>query len=150
MKLKRSLFITALGLSILGSATGASAAETEGLVNSQETSFTQEPDGTGSTILAKNKVRMSLSTYNPILSTNYAVAKSSSDKIQDYIYARAKTFNGDGSLIKTKSASSTKTDYIVVKTLNDSTYFRNDFAIGTHTFKLKGYKTVNGQTKAYW
>ncbi|WP_377436193.1 hypothetical protein [Peribacillus sp. YIM B13477] len=55
---------------------------------------------------------MSLSTYNPILSTNYAVAKSSSDKIQDYIYARAKTFNGDGSLIKTKSASSTKADYI--------------------------------------
>ncbi|MCM3168075.1 hypothetical protein [Peribacillus frigoritolerans] len=94
MKLKRSLFITALGLSILGSATGESAAETEGLVNSQETSFT--------------------------------------------------------SLIKTKSASSTKTDYIGVKTLNDSIYFRNDFAIGTHTFKLKGYKTVNGQTKAYW
>ncbi|MFJ5751225.1 hypothetical protein ACIP97_21990 [Peribacillus frigoritolerans] len=60
MKLKRSLFITALGLSILCSATGASAAETEGLVNSQETSFTQEPDGTGSTILAKNKVLMSL------------------------------------------------------------------------------------------
>lgn len=53
-------------------------------------------------------------------------------------------------LIKTKSASSTKTDYIGVKTLNDSIYFRNDFAIGTHTFKLKGYKTVNGQTKAYW
>lgn len=100
--MKRSLFITALGISILGSATVASAAETEGLVNSQETSFTQEPDGTGSTILAKNKVRMSLSTYNPIISTNYAVAKSSSDKIQDYIYARAKTFNGDGSLIKTK------------------------------------------------
>ncbi|MCD1162052.1 hypothetical protein LQF35_17115 [Peribacillus sp. N3] len=42
---------------------------------------------------------MSLSTYNPILSTNYAVAKSSSDKIQDYIYARAKTFNGDGSFM---------------------------------------------------
>lgn len=53
MKLKRSLFITALGLSILCSAIGASAAETEGLVNSQETSFTQEPDGTGSTILGK-------------------------------------------------------------------------------------------------
>ncbi len=57
---------------------------------------------------------------------------------------------GDGSLIKTKSASSTKADYIGVKTLNGSTYFRNDFAIGTHTFKHKGYKTVNGQTKAYW
>ncbi|CAN7603854.1 hypothetical protein LJR015_001485 [Peribacillus frigoritolerans] len=41
------IYITALFLSILGSATGASAAETEGLVNSQETSFTQEPDGTG-------------------------------------------------------------------------------------------------------
>lgn len=49
--------MTALGLSILGSATGASAAETEGLVNLQETSFTQEPDGTGGTILAKNKVQ---------------------------------------------------------------------------------------------
>ncbi|MFF2289969.1 XoxI protein [Peribacillus butanolivorans] len=148
--LKRSLLITALGLCILSSTTGASAAETEGLVNSQEKSFTQEPDGTGGSILAKNKVHMNLKTYNPLLTSTYAVAKSSSDKKQDYIYARAKTFNGNGSLIKTNSASSTKADYIGVKTLNGSTYFRNDFAIGTHTFKLKGYKTINGQTKAYW
>lgn len=40
-----------------------------------------------------------------------------------------------GSLIKTKSVSSTKADYIGVKTLNGSTCLRNDFAIGTHTLK---------------
>ncbi|MBK5446906.1 MULTISPECIES: hypothetical protein [unclassified Peribacillus] len=150
MKLKRSLLITALGLSILSSATGASAAETEGLVNSQEKSFTQVPDGTGGSILAKNKVHGKLTTHSPFGGGAYAVAKSSSNKIQDYIYARAKTFNGDGSLIKTNSASSKKADYIGVKTMNGTAYFGNDWAVGTHIFKLKGYKDITGQTKAYW
>lgn len=142
--------VTALGLAILGSTTGASAAETEGLVNSQEKSFTQEPDGTGSSILATNKVKGRLDVYKPPLRSSYAVAKSSANRMQDYIYARAKTYNGDGSLIKSKSASATKADYIGVKTMNGTVYFGNDFAIGTHTFKLKGYNTINGQTKAYW
>ncbi|MGN7397552.1 hypothetical protein [Peribacillus frigoritolerans] len=150
MKLKRSLMITALGLAILGSATGASAAETEGLVNSQEISFTQVPDGTGSSILATNKAKGRLDVHSPPLRSTYAVAKSSANRLQDYIYARAKTYNGDGSLIKSKSASATKADYIGVKAMNGTLYSSNDWAIGTHIFKLKGYKTITGQTKAYW
>jgi hypothetical protein len=82
--------------------------------------------------------------------STYAVAKSSANRLQDYIYARAKTYNGDGSLIKSKSASATKADYYGVKTMNGTFYSLNDFVIGTHIFKLKGYKTITGQTKAYW
>ncbi len=81
--------VIALGSAILVSTTGAYAAETEGLVNSQEKSFTQEPD-----ILAKNKVKGRLDVHSPPLST-YAVAKSSANRLQGYIYAQAKTYNGD-------------------------------------------------------
>ncbi|MGE6613125.1 hypothetical protein ACQKFG_21860 [Peribacillus sp. NPDC076916] len=88
--MKRSSMVIALGSAILVSATGAYAAETEGLVNSQEKSFTQEPD-----ILAKNKVKGRLDVHSPPLMSTYAVAKSSANRLQGYIYAQAKTYNGD-------------------------------------------------------
>ncbi|MEY8189569.1 hypothetical protein AB4X15_07820 [Peribacillus simplex] len=87
--------VIALGSAIIVSATGACAAETEDLVNSQEKSFTQEPDGTGSSILAKNKVKGRLDVHSPPLMRTYAVAKSSANRLQGYIYAQAKTYNGD-------------------------------------------------------
>ncbi|USK76646.1 XoxI protein [Peribacillus frigoritolerans] len=118
------------------------------MVNSQEISFTQVPDGTGSSILAKNKAKGMLDVHSPPLRSTYAVAKSSANRLRDYIYARAKTYNGDGSLIKSKSASATKADFIGVKAMNGTSL--DDSAIGTHIYKLKGYKTITDQTKASW
>ncbi|WP_342615398.1 hypothetical protein [Peribacillus frigoritolerans] len=88
--MKRSSMVIALGSAISVSATGACAAETEDLVNSQEKSFTQEPD-----ILAKNKVKGRLDVHSPPLMSTYAVAKSSANRLLGYIYAQAKTYNGD-------------------------------------------------------
>ncbi|MGG4266437.1 hypothetical protein [Peribacillus simplex] len=85
--MKRLLMITVLGLSILCSTTGASAAETEVLLDSDAMLSIQQTDGTGST------------------SANAAKLKGFSTVKEDYIYAQAKTFNGDGSLIKTNSQS---------------------------------------------
>ena len=52
--------------------------------------------------------------------------------------------------MKSTSASASKADYIGVKAMNGTIYSLNDWAVGTHIFKLKWYKTITGQTKAYW
>ena len=43
--------------------------------------------------------------YILLFGNPYAVAKSNSTTTEDYVYAKARTFNGDGSLVNTKSNS---------------------------------------------
>ncbi|USK32119.1 XoxI protein [Bacillus sp. F19] len=151
MKMKKSLISTTLGLSILCFGTGASAAENDALVDSDVTQSIKQaenPNLIGTMAAPTNSSRTD--TYSPFLGGTYAVSKSSSTATEDYIYARARTFNGDGALINSKSASANKTTYICARADNGTIYFGNDWALGNHTYKLSGYKDVVHETKAYW
>ncbi|KWW22123.1 XoxI protein [Peribacillus simplex] len=152
MQFKKSLIITVLGLSIVGFSTGASAANNDGLVDSEVTQSNKQADNTNliSGRAAKPSNSSRIDVYKPLLGKTYAVAKSSSTVKEDYIYAKARTFNGDGALIKSNSTSAKKTTYTSVRADNGTIYSGNDWAIGNHTYKLKGYKDINHETKAYW
>lgn len=117
MQFKKSLIITVLGLSILGFSTGASAANNDGLVDSEVTQSNKQADNTNliSGRAAKPSNSSRIDVYKPLLGKTYAVAKSSSTVKEDYIYAKARTFNGDGALIKSNSTSAKKQPILVLE-----------------------------------
>ena len=88
-----------------------------------------------------------IGVYTPFLVT-YTVAKSKSTTTEDYVYAKARTFNGDGSLVNTKVIVQ-KSSFVSATATNTSIYYGDD-AIGNHTYKLSGYNDVNHETKAFW
>lgn len=102
------------------------------------------------TVAAAPKNDSNISVYTPFFGNPYAVAKSKSTTTEDYIYAKARTFNGDGSLVNTKSNNAKKSSYVSATATNTSFYYGDDYAIGNHTYKLNGYNDVNHETKASW
>ncbi|PEY98181.1 XoxI protein [Bacillus sp. AFS018417] len=151
MKMKKPLIATVMGLSLLCFGTGASAAETDGVVDSDVIqSNKQAKPGMISTMAVPSNTS-NTNTYTPFGGGTYAVSSSSSTTLEDYIYAKCRTFNGtDGSLINSNSASANRSSYISAKANNGTIYFANDWAIGNHTYKLSGYNDVVHETKAYW
>lgn len=102
------------------------------------------------TVAAASKNDSNISVYTAFFGNPYAVAKSKSTTTEDYIYAKARTFNGDGSLVNTKSNNAKKSSYVSATATNTSVYYGDDYAIGNHTYKLNGYNDVNHETKASW
>ncbi|CJC50627.1 Uncharacterised protein [Streptococcus pneumoniae] len=102
------------------------------------------------TVVAAPKNDSNISVYTPFFGNPYAVAKSNSTTTEDYVYAKARTFNGDGSLVNTKSNSAKKSSFVSATATNTSIYYGDDYAIGNHTYKLSGYNDVNHETKAFW
>lgn len=150
MKIKKTIIATVMGLSLLCFGTGASAVENDELIDSDVTqSYKQPKPGTVST-MAKSTNRSTVNTYNSIFDGAYAIAKSTSTTIEDYIYVRCRTFNGDGTLLKSTPKSKNKSSSVSATAANGTTYIGNDWAIGNHTYKLSGYNDVVHETRANW
>ncbi|PFE10614.1 XoxI protein [Bacillus cereus] len=157
MKLKKPLITTALGLSILsfGVTNNASADEinTENKPTIVDSNSIQDSKKSENIFLKDSKApnnTSTVTTYAPLFSDPYAVAKSSSTVTEDYIYAKARAFNSNGSLISTNSNSANKSSFVSATANNSSIYYGGHYAIGNHTYKLSGYSDVNHETKAYW
>lgn len=150
MKFKKPIIAATLGLTLLCFGTGASAAEQDtDLVDSDISQNFKEPVNPINTYATPENTSRT-ETHFPFLQTPYAISKSSSTTIEDYIYAKCRTFNGDGSLIKSTTQDAKKASYVSAKAMNSTYYVGNDYAIGNHTYKLSGYKDVVHETKAYW
>ncbi|WP_242255948.1 XoxI protein [Bacillus cereus group sp. BfR-BA-01379] len=158
MNMKKSLAVATLGLAVLGfgftnnaSATEVGTADKQPvLVDSDTVQSAKTSNVPSLTVAAAPKNDSNISVYTPFFGNPYAVAKSKSTTIEDYIYAKARTFNGDGSLVNTKSNSAKKSTYVSATATNTSIYYGDDYAIGNHTYKLNGYNDVNHETKASW
>ncbi|WJE23240.1 XoxI protein [Bacillus cereus] len=158
MKIKKSLAVATLGLSVLGFGftSNASAAEVDAadkqpvLVDFDEVQTAKTSTNPGLVVAAAPNNSSNTTVYTPFLGNPYSVSKSSSSTTEDYIYAKSRTFNGDGSLINSKSNSANKSSYVSATATNSSVYYGDDYAIGNHTYKLSGYNDVNHETKAYW
>ncbi|MDP7991972.1 XoxI protein [Bacillus sp. MHSD_36] len=158
MKIKKSLAVATLGLSVLGFGftSNASAAEVDKadkqpvVVDFDVVQTAKTSNIPGLVVAAAPTNTSNTTVYTPFLGNPYAVSKSSSSSTEDYIYARSRTFNGDGSLINSKSASANKSSFVSATATNSSIYYGDDYAIGNHTYKLSGYNDVNHETKAYW
>lgn len=150
MKIKKPLIATVMGLSLLCFGTGASAAENDGLIDSGVTqSYKKSKPGTVS-IMAAPTNTSTTKVYNHLFDGAYAVSKSSSTAIEDYIYVRSRTFDGPGTLLNSKTSSAYKSSSVSATAKNGSTYIANDWAIGNHTYKLSGYNDVVHETRADW
>lgn len=83
----------------------------------------------------------------------FAVAKSTSSKKIDYIYAKARAYDSDGVLMNSDSQEEENTSYVSATALyeKDSMIFDSDsWALGNHTYRNKGYKDVVHETKDNW
>ncbi|KLA30729.1 MULTISPECIES: hypothetical protein [Bacillus cereus group] len=158
MNMKKSLAVTTLGLAVLGfgftnnaSASEVGAADKQPVLVDSDTVQSAKTSNVPSLVVAAApKNDSNISVYTPFFGNPYAVAKSKSTTTEDYIYAKARTFNGDGSLVNTKSNSAKKSTYVSATATNTSVYYGDDYAIGNHTYKLNGYNDVNHETKASW
>ncbi|MBJ8201304.1 XoxI protein [Bacillus cereus] len=158
MNMKKSLSVTTLGLAVLGFGftNNASASEVDTvdkqpiLVDFDTIQSTKTSIIPSLTVAAAPKNDSNISVYTPFFGNPYAVAKSKSTTTEDYVYAKARTFNGDGSLVNTKSNSAKKSSFVSATATNTSIYYGDDYAIGNHTYKLSGYNDVNHETKAFW
>ncbi|CGF81910.1 XoxI protein [Bacillus sp. N447-1] len=158
MNMKKSLSVTTLGLAVLGFGftNNASASEVDTvdkqpvLVDFDTIQSTKTSSVPSLTVVAAPKNDSNISVYTPFFGNPYAVAKSNSTTTEDYVYAKARTFNGDGSLVNTKSNSAKKSSFVSATATNTSIYYGDDYAIGNHTYKLSGYNDVNHETKAFW
>ncbi|HHY2674279.1 MULTISPECIES: XoxI protein [Bacillus cereus group] len=158
MNMKKSLSVTTLGLAVLGfgftnnaSASEVGAADKQPvLVDFDTIQSTKTSNVSSLTVAAAPKNDSNISVYTPFFGNPYAVAQSKSTTTEDYIYAKARTFNGDGSLVNTKSNNAKKSSYVSATATNTSVYYGDDYAIGNHTYKLNGYNDVNHETKASW
>ncbi|AMR06131.1 XoxI protein [Bacillus thuringiensis serovar pingluonsis] len=157
MKVKKTLITTALGLSILsfGATTNANADE----INTEDKQVIVDSDSIQDSKKSENGFLKNLrapnntstvTTYKPLFDNPYAIAKSSSTTKEDYIYAKARAFKSNGSLISSKANSENKSSFVSATVTNSSIYYGGDYAIGNHTYKLSGYNDVNHETKAYW
>ncbi|MDA2108853.1 XoxI protein [Bacillus cereus] len=158
MNMKKSLSVTTLGLAVLGFGftNNASASEIDTvdkqpvLVDFDTIQSTKTSSVPSLTIAAAPKNDSNISVYTPFFGNPYAVAKSTSTTTEDYVYAKARTSNGDSSLVNTKSNSAKKSSFVSATATNTSIYYGDDYAIGNHTYKLSGYNDVNHETKAFW
>ncbi|EEL39536.1 hypothetical protein bcere0020_30240 [Bacillus cereus Rock3-29] len=158
VNMKKSLAVTTLGLAVLGfgftnnaSASEVGAADKQPVLVDFDTIQSAKTSNVSSlTVAAAPKNDSNISVYTPFFGNPYAVAKSKSTTTEDYIYAKARTFNGDGSLVNTKSNNAKKSSYVSATATNTSVYYGDDYAIGNHTYKLNGYNDVNHETKASW
>ncbi|MED3079604.1 XoxI protein [Bacillus wiedmannii] len=158
MNMKKSLAVTTLGLAVLGfgftnnaSASEVGAADRQPVLVDYDTVQSAKTSSVPSlTVAAAPKNDSNISVYTPFFGNPYAVAKSKSTTTEDYIYAKARTFNGDGSLVNTKSNNTKKSTYVSATATHTSVYYGDDYAIGNHTYKLNGYNDVNHETKASW
>lgn len=157
--MKKSLSVTTLGLAVLGFGitNNASASEVDTvdkqpvLVDFDTIQSTKTSSVPSLTIAAAPKNDSNISVYTPFFGNPYAVAKSKSTTTEDYVYAKARTFNGDGSLVNTKSNSAKKSSFVSATGPTQAFIMeRDDYAIGNHTYKLSGYNDVNHETKAFW
>ncbi|HDX9614091.1 TPA: XoxI protein [Bacillus toyonensis] len=154
MNMKKSLAVTTLGLAVLGfgftnnaSASEVGAADKQPVLVDFDTIQSAKTSNVSSlTVAAAPKNDSNISVYTPFFGNPYAVAQSKSTTTEDYIYAKARTFNGDGSL----SNNAKKSSYVSTTATNTSVYYGDDYAIGNHTYKLNGYNDVNHETKASW
>ncbi|MGF9815001.1 XoxI protein [Bacillus toyonensis] len=158
MNMKKSLAVTTLGLAVLGfgftnnaSASEVGATDKQPVLVDFDTIQSAKTSNVSSlTVAATPKNDSNISVYTPFFGNPYAVAKSKSTTTEDYIYAKARTFNGDGSLVNTKNNNAKKSSYVSATATNTSVYYGDDYAIGNHTYKLNGYNDVNHETKASW
>ncbi|MGH1284107.1 XoxI protein [Bacillus toyonensis] len=158
MNMKKSLAVTTLGLAVLGfgftnnaSASEVGAADKQPVLVDFDTIQSAKTSNVSSlTVAAAPKNDSNISVYTPFFGNPYAVAQSKSTTTEDYIYAKARTFNGDGSLVNMKSNNAKKSSYVSATATNTSVYYGDDYAIGNHTYKLNGYNDVNHETKASW
>lgn len=156
--MKKSLAVTTLGLAVLGfgftnnaSASEVGATDKQPVLVDFDTIQSAKTSNVSSlTVAATPKNDSNISVYTPFFGNPYAVAKSKSTTTEDYIYAKARTFNGDGSLVNTKSNNAKKSSYVSATATNTSVYYGDDYPIGNHTYKLNGYNDVNHETKASW
>ncbi|WP_074682477.1 hypothetical protein [Priestia aryabhattai] len=167
MKMKKSLISAVAGVSILCFSSGAFA-ETTASAGSQMTVESQAlADGAktihadvetasavsnGYEASAKSKKVMTTSTVTTHVkwSAAYATASSKSSSLASYIYVKCRTFDSDGTVIHSNSKSEKNSSYVGVKTDNGTLYYRNDWAVGNHTYKHKGKKDVVKETKTNW
>jgi hypothetical protein len=146
MKIKKTLIATVMGLSILSFGTGASAAETNELVDSGKTqSYKQSKSGISLMATPTNT-----STTTTYIGSAYAVSKSQSSTTEDYIYVKCRTFNGTGEVMASKTSSEENSSYVSARADNTSFYIADDWAVGNHTYKLSGYNDVIHETRADW
>ncbi|MFB6467403.1 hypothetical protein ACE38V_11400 [Cytobacillus sp. Hz8] len=94
-------------------------------------------------------VSSNLECKEPLFSGNYALGSSSATVKEDSIYVKVRTFNGDGSLIDSGSATEKSSTFVSAKA-NSSIFFGDDYAISNHTYKKSGYETITSELKAYW
>ncbi|EJR64453.1 hypothetical protein IIO_01777 [Bacillus cereus VD115] len=114
--MKKSLAVTTLGLAVLdfGFTNNASASEVGAadkqpvLVDFDTIQSAKTSNVSSLTVAAAPKNDSNISVYTPFFGNPYAGAKSKSTTTEDYIYAKARTFNGDGSLVNTKSNNAKK------------------------------------------
>ncbi|MGG0464608.1 XoxI protein [Priestia aryabhattai] len=167
MKVKKSLIAAVAGVSILcfssgvnaetGIETGSKSIDTaqvlidpETAVNSDTEVAVPQPDGYTASAATKKYTTNSNTTVHVRLGMAYATSYSKATVAQDYIYVKCRTYNGDGSLIHSNKASEKKSGYVSVKTDNGTAYYGNDYAMGNHTYKKKGYNDINKETKVKW
>ena len=84
-----------------------------------------------------------------LIQTHYAVASSSSNVLEDSIYARCRTYTSSGSLIQSRSNTEKKSSYVTAQASSVGGNAYKYKAIGNHTYKLAGYKDVYHETSAY-
>jgi hypothetical protein len=89
-------------------------------------------------------------THSPLFGGFYATSTSDSTISEDYIYAKCRTYNGDGSLLHSAEDKQYNSSHAGAKADNGSAYTGDDYAIGNHTYKEAGYLDVVHETKAYW
>ncbi|MFP7474644.1 XoxI protein [Niallia taxi] len=152
MKIRKPLIATILGLSLLSFGTGANAAEIDTSKDSTVIQSSKQLEPGTMSIMAKSKAPTNKSTtkvYNN-LNGAYALAKSTSTTKEDYIYAKVRTYHRTGYLMDSKSVSAKKSSSVTAKAENTTTILWGNYAIGNHTYKLKGYKDVVHETKDKW
>jgi len=171
MRVKKSLIAAFTGVSILCFSSGASAAtsveedtqthapteaeveaqsDLQDAVNTDTEVSVLQPDEYSTSAGSKGYKTNSNTTVHVRLTMAYATSYSKAEVAQDYIYVKCRTYNGDGSLIHSNKASEAHSKYVSVKTDNGTPYYGNDYAMGNHTYKKKGYKDLYKETKVKW
>jgi len=85
---------------------------------------------------------------DPLLSSPKVIATSSATAMLDTVYAKARFYNGDGSLVNSDETTENNTNFAsaTAKSKASNIYYGDDYGYGNHLYEKEGYKTIIHET----
>lgn len=107
--------------------------------------------GQSATITSLPQCTSKCSFKTPLFSKPYILATSSATVVEDYIYAKARYYNSDDTLISQDEQQMNNSSYISAKAQGSAWgVYWGDYGYGNHIYRLDGYYDVICETYDEW